>query len=324
MAAAGDTSAQDWFRKFTNEKGAPPTSTAQLDTYIRNRGGRARYSEIRAVFQAPVVQESVIVGSCATVTGTLTSTTTSSDERATTMKPITSQFTTVGNRDAIVVDKGSWIRQVNTCLISDAVSVFSLLPEDAKADVDVVSAVMKRAPNAMAHVAASLRADREFMLSMMKLSGTRLQFASDDLKSDRGIVLEAVKQSGDALKYAAEVFWSDKEVVLTAMRSYKGGYSSWSPVNLAAGSLRGDLDFFMEAVELDPGIMRILPAEMRDHHQFMRAMVAQNASWLQFGSDAVKADRDIVLLAVEQDPFTLRWAASSLKQDVTLVFCGNA
>eukprot|EP00971_Amphidinium_carterae_P194464 3858820-Amphidinium_carterae.1 len=70
----------------------------------------------------------------------------------------------------------------------------------------------------LAVVPEQYRADREIVLAAVQRNGYALQSAAEECRADREVVLAAVQQYGLALKYAAEERKADHEIVMAAVR----------------------------------------------------------------------------------------------------------
>ena len=83
--------------------------------------------------------------------------------------------------------------------------------------IDIREAALDRATQ-HGNVPNEFRADREIVLAAVKKDGQALRYAADELKADREIVLAAVKKYGRALNYASDELKKDKEIILAAAK----------------------------------------------------------------------------------------------------------
>jgi len=108
-------------------------------------------------------------------------------------------------------------------------------------------------------------------------------------ESTREEVLKAVKQDGNQLQYASDELKRDKDIVRAAMENTSSGATT-PAFQHAAASLKADREFVIE----------------------MLGMTGHN---LQYASDELKSDKEVVLAAVRNKIHAFRHAAISLKND---------
>ena len=115
---------------------------------------------------------------------------------------------------------------------------------------------------------------------------------SDRLKNNRNVVLSAIKQDGLALLNAPARFKSDKQVVLNAVRQN--------------GNI---IDHVDPKLQHDPDI--ILAALTQSQFPYPKA--------LSYATDALKSDRQKMLMAVRSDGRTYAYLDESLKKDHEII-----
>lgn len=112
------------------------------------------------------------------------------------------------------------------------------------------------------------------------------------LKADREVVLTACNQDGYALESASTALQDDREVVLTAVvRSHAG-----DPLKYASAALR---------------------AALRDNRELVLELCQMNGIVLQYASDALRGDREVVMAAVKtsKKALALQYASYELQVD---------
>lgn len=125
-----------------------------------------------------------------------------------------------------------------------------------------------------------------------------LKEASDEIKNDKEVVLAALQMHGAYLEYASEELKQDRNVVLAAIKSFRFVFDrGW-----VSEALKDDKEFMLSVLQQD-GNPRI------EHY----------GSLLQFASDRLKNDRDIVLAAIKKEGLALEYAAQVFKNDNEIV-----
>ncbi|CAJ1422792.1 unnamed protein product [Effrenium voratum] len=77
------------------------------------------------------------------------------------------------------------------------------LPQEFRADRDVVMAAVEGDPLALAHADASIKADRDVVFAAVTKDGMALEHTSAELKADVDIVLAATLRSPEAIRFAS-------------------------------------------------------------------------------------------------------------------------
>ena len=85
----------------------------------------------------------------------------------------------------------------------------TFVPEEMKKDVILQSIRESRRASIFESLPEELRADREVVLEAVRLDGDCLQYASKELRDDREVVLAAVESKGSALQYASKNIQND-------------------------------------------------------------------------------------------------------------------
>jgi hypothetical protein len=122
--------------------------------------------------------------------------------------------------------------------------------------------------------------DKEEALTEVALDGMALQLTSPGLQTDRKVVLKAVATNGRALRYASPALKTDSAFVLE-----HSGFG---------------LDASTRSINPRPATMALLQASA--------AAVNQNSLALQYASDALKADDEVISVAVAQNPNACEYA----------------
>ncbi|CAK0821336.1 unnamed protein product, partial [Prorocentrum cordatum] len=121
-----------------------------------------------------------------------------------------------------------------------------------------------------------------------------LRRAPPAVRACRGLVLAAAAQDPRALQYARESLWEDPAFAVECLRVSGGRAAPFLPA-----AHRQDRAVMMEAVALDGlALNSVYGTELRADAELVRVAVRQNWAALQFASEALRQDRELALEAV--------------------------
>ena len=136
--------------------------------------------------------------------------------------------------------------------------------------------------------------DRETVLEILRTTdqyGSHLFRMPREFRADREVVLKAVRKKGDQLRCASLALRANREVVLEAMSNMGGTHC-----------------------------LACVSEELRDDRAIVMAAVGLNGSALEFASDKLKGDREVVRTAVRHfSGIPLRFASQQLRADIEVV-----
>lgn len=138
----------------------------------------------------------------------------------------------------------------------------------------------------------SIWGNKDTVLKMVKTKGSDLEYASDELKNNKDIVIAAIQDDWKAFQYASDRLKNDKEVICKLF-SYSG-----------------------KALET-------LPEEMLDDPKIILASIDNRyfskKHNFKFASSRLKADKTVVMKAINKSPFSFSYIADSLKSDQNFI-----
>ncbi|CAD7975024.1 unnamed protein product [Amoebophrya sp. A25] len=177
--------------------------------------------------------------------------------------------------------------------------------EAVKCDKDIALAAVTRADaNLLEFVCEDLRNDREVVLAAVGIYGRSLLYASRDMRADPEIVLVAVRQHMGV--WGAEVFLQhispelkdNREIVLALAQKFGPAALEW-----ASSDLQKDRDVVLAAVQhAEAAFLRDVPIDLQNDREFVRAAVDADWTAFQFASEEMRADPEIVLVALRKAP----------------------
>jgi hypothetical protein len=143
---------------------------------------------------------------------------------------------------------------------------------------------------------------------------------TDAQKNDRAFMLKAVKLNGTCLRYAGPDVLADREVVLQALRTghnFKvtgGGMVHTALQYVKSAELLDDRELIMEAVNADNYGKNPDRIRGKDDSGYVGS-----GSALEYASDRLKGDREIVITAVKNMGWVFAYASPELKADKEFV-----
>ncbi|CAB9516150.1 expressed unknown protein [Seminavis robusta] len=195
-------------------------------------------------------------------------------------------------------------------------------------DEEVVMAAVQNCGTALRFASPELRDNKQIVLAAVEQTGIALRWASCRLKSDREVVLVALenhkteawsrKPFTSVLTHASQDLRADRGLVLSAV-SVHGEEIQW-----ASGELKADFEVALNAAS-NGDVFQQLPLHFRDNKPIVLVAVSRRHDALQHASERLKADIDVAKTAVEFSPLSLQYAAESCKADrgVVLVAVQN-
>ncbi|MCX6987963.1 MAG: DUF4116 domain-containing protein [Chlamydiae bacterium] len=181
---------------------------------------------------------------------------------------------------------------------------------------------------------------KEIALAAVRTDGLALKLASPLLKADKAVVLLAVANKGSALQFAAAELRADREVVLAAVTAkgqnllYKDPSSceKFRILTRLTGEPFSNLinrpDLVNPILNLPTLALQYASEQLRDDQDIVLAAVKVSGLSLQFASERLQSNIPIVAEALKQDSMILildQLAMLNLEQDLGLEFlsvCG--
>mmetsp|Transcript_10855 Transcript_10855/g.17914 ORF Transcript_10855/g.17914 Transcript_10855/m.17914 type:complete len:465 (+) Transcript_10855:63-1457(+) len=208
----------------------------------------------------------------------------------------------------------------------------SVAPTKVWHDADVVLKALAQDHRALFNASSELRSNREFVLQAMQLQGLSLEYASEDLRADRQVVETAVQQNRLALRFASQQLRADTKLVELAMRAGDHWVRRGQALRRDAEDLNADRAAARQAVHMmDPEYwnrkirrdwrqLQVAPTPVKDDRDLVLEILRD--SWghaLQYASQAIQNDREVVLQAVQFDGAALQYASDELRSDTEVV-----
>lgn len=133
--------------------------------------------------------------------------------------------------------------------------------------------------------------------------------------NDKEFMLALLAYNGTYLEHASEELKADKEVIMAALKS---GYSL--PYEHVSDALKTDRDFLLEIVSLDAYCLEFFSEELKQDEQIVLAAAKHfGDAALEFGADKFKTNKNIITEAVKSSSKVLSFLAENEKNDKNLV-----
>jgi hypothetical protein len=172
------------------------------------------------------------------------------------------------------------------------------------------------------HLASDIiKADIDVIMAAVSIDGLLLQFASETLQSNKNVGMIAVTNDGMSLQWCSDGLKTDEDVLTAAIKE-DGMALSFTRLSI----IRRDLCIL--ALESNPEIFRHMPFHRNDKELALLAVSDSGSKFehtsgeglmLEFVSDNLKKNRDVVTAAVTFDGMSLLFAHETLQDDDVIV-----
>jgi predicted DNA-binding ArsR family transcriptional regulator len=184
---------------------------------------------------------------------------------------------------------------------------FQYASDELKKDKQFLLSAIKNptSSNALKFVKSrKLLNDKEFAMTLVKLHGNCLKYFNSDIKSDQEIVLAAVKENQHALRHASEKMIKNNIQFIKKAMKEVKSHSNLS-----------------KQLELNCGdsIYKNCSNELKQDRELCILAVNENGSNLKHAPDELKNDKEIVMIAVSKSGLALDYASEELKDDEDVI-----
>lgn len=185
--------------------------------------------------------------------------------------------------------------------------------EELKKDKEVVSFAIQSEIGSFKFANDSLKSDRSFIMEQIELPGDQMGLVflnvSEELRDDKELALKAIKRNYTAFGWTSENLRNDKEFVISAMKV--NGYSL-----LQAGHLKKDIEVQAVAVKQDPSAYVATTDELKKDEEILKSVLSQKGRMLQYALPEYKEDKEIVLIALQNDMKARMFIGKNLKEEI--------
>ena len=240
--------------------------------------------------------------------------------------------------------RGDEIVVVEAIKQTGGVDVLRLASTELRSDPNFMFEAFLRHPEALRYCAMSLADNVDFMKEVVATNWRYLDGAPEHICGNKEICLQAIlEQDWRALKLVSTSVARDPTVVTAAIRSGGGDEvlnfvppevledadfmlhcvkERESSLKHASMTLRSSGDFVMAALRStrSPRVLKFCSL-LTENYQFMLNVIDEFPEALQFCSEELRANRQLVLTAMVKDGRTLKFAGEALKHDRQVISC---
>jgi hypothetical protein len=227
----------------------------------------------------------------------------------------------------------------------EPISLLENLSEHHKDDEEIMLGIMKAVELGplLSYCSDRLKNDPSFVYETVKIQEQNFSQASNELQNNKDFVLECIQLPTFLIEDAPEHFLDDKDCAIAAIKR-KGLHS----LKVISDRLKDDKDVAIAAINYQPacynyiserlqhdkeivllalsdeGLMKSIPTSYRDNKEVMldcfnmKHLNPQGLQNLQYVSERLKNDPEIVISAIKQDGLNLQFADSKFKKDKNL------
>lgn len=161
--------------------------------------------------------------------------------------------------------------------------------------------------DALCYASERIRDDKDVVLLSVENNPDSLESASARLQNDYDVVLTAVKGNAHSLKYASEELRGNKELVLIAANSYFSSIYDYYDEGLGGEELE-------ESVNIEDSILEYISDKLKNDRDVILAIVNNNPYAFVNIPDKFKDDYDIALIAFNKDECLIETASERVKK----------
>jgi len=207
---------------------------------------------------------------------------------------------------AAVRDYGSALQYASEELKSDrelvleAVKNYGYLrdaSEDLRGDKEVVMAA-KKIGGDLQYLSEKLRSDKEVVLRAVNEDAFDIVFASKELQEDKDVAFAALKNNVFVFDRLDDKFRADKEIIFYAIKKY--GEQTSGFFKLVSEDLRNDRNFVLEAIEIEPSVLKHISEEFRNDKEVVMKAMMRDGYYFRYASEELKHDKDFIMEAIQK------------------------
>lgn len=140
-----------------------------------------------------------------------------------------------------------------------------------------------------------------------------LCYLSEELRSDKEVVLAAMSLSWKEINFATNTLLGDEEIILKGL-SLSNVDKDGEPFKISSEDLKMNEKFCLSAFKVNPYVYKYSTV-LQNLEEPTKEILSIEGVFLEFASSKFKADRNLVLIAIEQNPLSLEFASPSLQDD---------
>jgi hypothetical protein len=146
-----------------------------------------------------------------------------------------------------------------------------------------------------------------------------LEYLPEKFRNDKTIVLRAVQKNGLNIQYTSDLLKREKEIILAAL------FSEPTSIIHFSSEFRANKEFVLLAFDSpnirnrDENLLKFVDHKLKADKEVVLAAINQNGFALKFAAENLRADKEVVLSAVNKNGSTLEYASENLRADKDIV-----
>eukprot|EP01061_Rhynchopus_euleeides_P000106 TRINITY_DN10065_c0_g1_i6.p1 TRINITY_DN10065_c0_g1~~TRINITY_DN10065_c0_g1_i6.p1 ORF type:complete len:387 (+),score=34.81 TRINITY_DN10065_c0_g1_i6:53-1162(+) len=204
-------------------------------------------------------------------------------------------------------------REFILSVVQESPIAFLFAPEPMRADREVIWIAVRQAPCVLKHAHGPLLADRDFILSLVCATPFAFEYAPEPMRADSGIALAAFQKEPATLLHAHGSLKADRAFVLGAIQK------KFVALKYADDSLRADREVVLAALERSGLAYEYADASLQADREIalyaLRRTTRSNQFLFGTMPETMRADREVVAAAVQDNPGAMWQAHSSMWYD---------
>ena len=179
-------------------------------------------------------------------------------------------------------------------------------------DKDMVRTSCSRYAKCLRWASTALKQDREFITELLDINSLCLSEAEFVFRDDKNLILPIIQSYGHLYQYLSLRLQQDREIVdIVAKQSHF--YLPWIYSNNP--ELAADTSFNLPIVTQCCEALEYVSNEMKDNKEIVRAAISQDWKCFKFSSTRLKKHAELVILAASQNQKALYYVPQEQKRN---------
>lgn len=185
-----------------------------------------------------------------------------------------------------------------------------------KKDADLVKILSCRRASTLQYADVELRSNQKFLQNLIDLNPACLRFCSKELLYDHDFNLKALQQNSLSQDHIDPSLWHDTSFVLKALAVSE---TVLEKVAIELPELMGDIDFAFQALQICGKALEFLSEDVKEDVNLVTVALEDEPQALAFASSSLQDNHRLVLNALKKDGSVLSHAGESIKDNVAMV-----
>lgn len=186
-----------------------------------------------------------------------------------------------------------------------------MLPDELLDNKDFATDILTKNPYNLKLFSERLRSDKEIVARVVSSNVYLLELASDALRNDRAFIKELLSKQPKAINYVSDELKGDKDLILPVLKSNPELYSAASP------KVQNDpevLPLIRNYILVGGYNLPTLPEKLRADREVVLKALERNCRLLESASMELRDDEEVVNRAIARSRHCLQYASSRLRE----------